>query len=184
MVRIPDMSFPFSGLLRAKAFLEDWAGVDELLELAKERPLREFEDGLSFIRAKRDPTADNVGNWWSDLEAQVDKSGFIDVSRLVYAAHLGLVEEAYQMAESVRLGPTGTGDDIMGPDGYRTSLLFQVRMPEIRNDPRFVSLCARLGLVEFWTATGKWPDCADEVPYDFRAACEKATDIPKQEFGF
>jgi len=184
MQRIPDMSFPFSSLLRAKALLEDWAGVDELLELAQERPLREFEDGLSFIRVKRDPTPDNVGNWWRELEAQIDRSGFVDVSRLVYAAHLGLVEEAFRIAESVRLGPVGTDDDIMGPDGYRTSLLFQVRMPEIRNDPRFVHLCSRLGLVEFWTATGKWPDCADEVPYDFRTACKKAIDIPKQEFGF
>ena len=48
-----------------------------------------------------------------------------------------------------------------GPDAYRTSLLFQAGMPELRNDPRFVSLCARLGLVQFWLSTGKWPDCAD-----------------------
>jgi hypothetical protein len=46
-------------------------------------------------------------------------------------------------------------------------------MPELRNDPRFVPLCARLGLVEFWLATGKWPDCVDDVPYDFKAECEK-----------
>jgi hypothetical protein len=72
----------------------------------------------------------------------------------------------------------------MGPDGYRTSLLFQVYMPELRNDPRFVRLCERLGLVEFWTATGRWPDCADDVPYDFKAECEKARHIPREEFGF
>jgi hypothetical protein len=47
-----------------------------------------------------------------------------------------------------------------------------------------VRLCARLGLVEFWLATQKWPDCADEVPYDFKAACEKARSIPKETFGF
>ena len=75
-------------------------------------------------------------------------------------------------------------DDMMGPDGYRTSLLFQASMPELRNDLRFPRLCARLGLVEFWAATGKWPDCADEVPYDFKAECAKARHIPKQEFGF
>lgn len=184
MARIPDMSFPYASLLRAKALLEDWTGVDKLLELSNERPLREFEDGLSFIRAKRNPTPDNIGNWWRDLESQVERWGFVDVSRLVYAAHLGLVEQTYRMANSVRLGPVGTDDDILGPDGYRTSLLFQVRMPEIRNDPRFLRLCARLGLVEYWNATGKWPDCVDEVPYDFRAECEKASDIPKEPFGF
>ncbi|MGI9233504.1 MAG: hypothetical protein ACR2RD_07735 [Woeseiaceae bacterium] len=184
MARAPDMTFPFSNLLRAKALLEDWDGVDELLDLASERPLREFEDGLSFIRAKRDPTAENVGKWWRALEMQVDQWGFVDVSRLVYAAHLGLVQEALQMAESTRLGPVGTDDDIMGPDGYRTSLLFQVRMPEIRSDARFVRLCARLGLVEYWTATEKWPNCVDEVPYDFKAECESVQEVPKQEFEF
>lgn len=184
MTRIPDMSFPFSSLLRAKAFLEDWDGVDELLELAKERQLREFEEGLAFIRTKRDPTPDNIDKWRIGLEAHVEKARSVDVSRLVYAAHLGLIEEAYQLAATTRLGPVGSGDDIMGPDGYRTSIMFQVCMPELRNDPRFVNLCARLGLVEYWTSTGKWPDCAGEVPYDFRSACDKARDIPKQEFGF
>jgi hypothetical protein len=73
---------------------------------------------------------------------------------------------------------------VIGPDAYRTGMLFWKGMPEIRNDPRFVRLCARLGLVEFWLATQKWPDCVDEVPYDFKAACEKARGIPKEAFEF
>ena len=70
----------------------------------------------------------------------------------------------------------------MGPDGYRTSLMFQAGMPELRDDPRFPRLCARLGLVEFWSASGKWPDCVDEVPYDFRAACEALRALPGDPF--
>jgi tetratricopeptide (TPR) repeat protein len=182
--RVPNMSFPVSSLLRAYAFQQDWAAVDRLLELATKRQLREFQDGLPFIRTKRDPTPENIGAMRSALEAHVAKTGCVDVSRLVYAAHLGLVEEAYRAAETARLGPVGTSDDIMGPDAYRTSLLFQANMPELRNDLRFPRLCARLGLVEFWEAVGKWPDCADEVPYDFKAECAKARHIPKQEFGF
>jgi TolB-like protein/class 3 adenylate cyclase len=182
--RVPDMSFPVSSLLRAYAFQRDWAAVDRLLELAAKRQLREFQDGLPFIRTKRDPTLENIGAMRIALEAHVAKTGCVDVSRLVYAAHLGLVEEAYRAAETARLGPVGTSDDIMGPDAYRTSLMFQASMPELRNDLRFPRLCARLGLVEFWTATAKWPDCADEVPYDFEAECAKARHIPKQEFGF
>jgi TolB-like protein/class 3 adenylate cyclase/tetratricopeptide (TPR) repeat protein len=182
--RMPNMSFPVSSLLRAYAFQQDWAAVDRLLALAEKRQLREFQDGLTFIRAKRDPSAEHLSVWRSSLDAQVHKTGWVDVSRLVYAAHLGLVDEAYRAAETARLGPSGTSDDIMGPDGYRTSLLFQASMPELRNDPRFVHLCARLGLVECWLATGKWPDCADEVPYDFRGACVDAQSVAKDEFRF
>ena len=178
--RLPDMSFPVSSLLRCYAFAGDWAGVDRLLELAAKRQLREFQDGLPFIRTKRDPTPQNVAAWRSALEAHVRETGRVDVSRLVYSAHLGLVDEAYRAAETARLGPVGASDDVMGPDAYRTSLLFQAGMPELRNDRRFPHLCARLGLVEFWIATGRWPDCASEVPYDFKAACEAVRDVPKE----
>jgi TolB-like protein len=184
MARVPDMSFPVANLLRAQAFLKHWAAVDRLLDPAARHPLREFQDGLAFIRTKRDPTPENIGAILDALAAHRTRTGCVDVSRLVYAAHLGLVEEAYRTAETSCLGPRGTEDDIMGPDGYRTGLLFHAGMPELRNDPRFVPLCARLGLVEFWLATGKWPDCVDDVPYDFKAECEKVRMVPIDEFRF
>lgn len=184
VAREPDMSFPVSSLLRVYAFQQDWAGVDRLMELAETRQLREFQEGLPFIRAKRSPTPENIGSWKSAFEEHVARTGSVDSSRLVYAAHLGLVEEAYRIAEVSRLGPSGSDEDIMGPDGYRTSLLFQAGMPELRNDPRFPLICARLGLVEFWMATGKWPDCAEEVPYDFRLECERVQHVPKETVGF
>jgi TolB-like protein len=184
VARIPGMSFPHSSLLRAYAFSEDWPAVDRLLALAETRQLREFEEGVLFIRAKRHPTRENLDAWRGLIDAHVARRGSIDVAKLVYSAHLGLVDEAFAWAEGAQLGPSGSADDVMGPDGYRTALLFQAGMPELRNDQRFVPLCARLGLVEFWLASEKWPDCADEVPYDFRAACAAAKDFPKEEFGF
>jgi TolB-like protein len=184
MVRMPDMSFPFSSLLRARAFLGDWQVVDRLLALEATRPLREFKDGLDFIRTKRDPTPANLEHWRSAFEARVRATGCVDVSRLVYTAHLGLVDAAYAAALSACLGPRGADDDIMGPDAYRTSLLFWAGMPELRNDLRFPRLCARLGLVEYWTSSGRWPDCAEEVPYDFRAECARVRDVAAESFGF
>ena len=37
--------------------------------------------------------------------------------------------------------PDTLTDDVIGPDAYRTGMLFWKGMPEIRNDPRFVRLC-------------------------------------------
>jgi TolB-like protein len=184
VARIPNMSFPISSLLRAQAFLGDWSAVDRLLALAATRPLREFQDTIPFVRAKRDPSPDNLAAYRSEFQAHVAITGGVDVARLVYAAHLGLGDEAYRAADGARLGPAGASTDIMGPDGYRTALLFQASMPELRNDPRFPRLCARLGLVAFWLASGQWPDCVDEVPYDFRRECERAKDVPREAFGF
>lgn len=182
MARVPEMSFPVANLVRAKAFLGDWAAVDRLLDPAGKFPFREFEDGLAFLRTKRDPSARNLAGIRDALVERFERTGGVDVARLVYAAHLGLVDDAYRVAAAARLSPCGADDDLMGPDGYRTALLFHAGMPELRNDPRFVPLCARLGLVAFWLETGAWPDCAAEVPYDFRAACAQAQDVPIERF--
>jgi hypothetical protein len=71
----------------------------------------------------------------------------------------------------------------MGPDRYRTGLLFWDGMPELRNDLRVVPWCGRRGLVQIGLATDQWPDGVDEVPDDCKAGCEKARHIPIQEFG-
>jgi TolB-like protein len=94
VARLPDMSFPVSSLLRAYAFEENWEAVDQLLTLAAKRELREFEEGLIFIRAKREPTRANLDTWRRTLEAQVSNRGCVDVARLTYSAHFGLVDEA------------------------------------------------------------------------------------------
>jgi hypothetical protein len=91
---------------------------------------------------------------------------------------------AYEAALGARLGPRGADDDLLGPDAYRTALLFQAGMPELRNDPRFPHLCARLGLVEYWIRSGQWPDCAESVPYDFRTECARVRTVPTESFGF
>lgn len=180
----PGMSFPLASLLRVHAFRQDWHAVDELLALAAKRDLREFEDGLKFIHAKRDPSPAAIAGWRRSIDEQIERTGRIDLSRLVYAAHLGLVDAAYDAIARVSLGPAGDANDVMGPDAYRTSILFQANMPELRNDARFPALCARLGLVELWTARDQWPDCADDAPYDFRAECRRFRDLPKEECAY
>ena len=137
---------------------------------------------MPFVRAKR--SAEHLDAWHGAFEAHIAKTGRVDVARLVYAAHLGLVDDVYRAADVVRLGPSGGIEDIMGPDGYRTAIMFQTNMPELRNDLRFPRLCAKLGLVDFWIATERWPDCASETPYDFKRECEKAQPRERETFDF
>ncbi len=42
-------------------------------------------------------------------------------------------------------------------------------------DIRFVGLCAKLGLCDYWVKTGRWPDCAELVAsdYDFKAEARR-----------
>lgn len=47
-------------------------------------------------------------------------------------------------------------------------------MKAFRQDPRFMPLAQRLGLVDYWRQSGRWPDfCSEQdLPYDCRAAAE------------
>ena len=59
---------------------------------------------------------------------------------------------------------------------FRLSAFFSFVGAALRRDRRFATLCARVGLVDYWCQSQNWPDCVGEVKevYDFRAECEKA----------
>jgi hypothetical protein len=54
-------------------------------------------------------------------------------------------------------------------------LLFRPAAAGLRRDPRFMRVAMRLGLVEYWRKSGKWPDfCFDAVQtYDCKAEAAK-----------
>jgi adenylate cyclase len=81
-------------------------------------------------------------------------------------AQLGKVDEAFVQAE--RFQPEVYG--IEGPMAF-----FAPSTASMRRDPRFMPLMARLGLVDYWRATGKWPDfCAEPgLPYDCKVEAAK-----------
>jgi len=56
------------------------------------------------------------------------------------------------------------------------SFLFTPSTAAMRRDPRFMPLAARLGLVEYWRGTGKWPDfcTGPHAEVDCRAAMARA----------
>jgi len=51
------------------------------------------------------------------------------------------------------------------------SFLFIAATAPLRRDRRFMPLASRLGLVDYWRSTGKWPDFCSEpgLPYDCKA---------------
>jgi hypothetical protein len=89
------------------------------------------------------------------------------------AAGLGFKEIAFQAffdALDAGRGMFAAG----GARWFTSAVLFRTQNKTLRDDARFATLCARLGLVDYWRESGNWPDCANEVPYDFKAECENA----------
>jgi hypothetical protein len=79
---------------------------------------------------------------------------------------LGAHEDAYRRIETYAVRS----------HGINPNFLFSANAVEIRKDPRFMPVAARLGLLAYWRKTGHWPDfCtgpAREV--DCQAAAAKA----------
>jgi TolB-like protein len=69
-------------------------------------------------------------------------------------------------------------DPLKGFGDSNSVLMFVAHAKRLRDDPRFVKLCARLGLTAHWIETGRWPDCASTAPYDFRAEAHRVASTP------
>lgn len=180
----PDSHHTVAVLIQACVHLQDWAAVDRLTDPARLAlyPLREHAGVIAFARVMRDPRPSACRTMFDAIARRALATGHIDPQVAAIAAELGLVDETFDLLERCRFGPCGSPRDVMGTHAYRTLLLFPQAYPALRADPRFVQLCARLGLVEYWLESQLWPDCADQVAYDFKAECERLRGHPKDVF--
>ena len=60
---------------------------------------------------------------------------------------------------------------------WATEPLFRPKFSNFHKDPRFMQVAKRLGLLDYWRASGKWPDFCSrgDLPYDCRAEAAKLT---------
>lgn len=64
---------------------------------------------------------------------------------------------------------------------YNPGMLFlRLDQGALIDDPRFVGLSAKLGLLDYWTATGHWPDAADDptLSYNLRGEARRFVEDP------
>ena len=78
-----------------------------------------------------------------------------------------IADTAFDMARLYRADAYG----FEGP-----AIFFYPSTTSLRQDRRFMPLAARLGLIDYWRASGQWPDfCAEPgLPYDCKAEAAKA----------
>jgi adenylate cyclase len=177
----PDSHHCVAVLIQACVHQQDWDAVDRLTDPARLAlyPLREHAGVIAFAQVMRNPTLRNRRRMFDMIARRADATGHIDAQVAVIAAELGFVDETFALLERSRFGPSGSPHDVFGTHAYRTVLLFPKAYQNLRADPRFVQVCARLGLAEYWLETQQWPDCAAEVPYDFKSECERLRQHPR-----
>lgn len=84
-----------------------------------------------------------------------------------YLALLGFDDDAFSVAQR-DLRVDSSEDD-------SSQFLFGPETDSLRRDPRFMTLAARYGLVDYWRRSGHWPDFCSEpgLPYDCREVAAK-----------
>lgn len=108
------------------------------------------------------------------------------LARIVRGARGGVAPECRHLSPEWRIRMMAREGDLDG--AYRefaarfagkrrpAMFLFHPELKAFRADPRFMPLARDLGLVEYWSRSGRWPDfCAEpDLPYDCRRAASSA----------
>lgn len=128
--------------------------------------VRSASDLRLFLHARIERTPAAIDAAVSAYAALLHRQPDSIFSYLQALGEFGRVDEAYRVME--RPGA-------IDPLRWGTGILFRPQMRPIRNDPRFMPLALRLGLLRYWRASGHWPDfCAEpDLPYDCRAEARR-----------
>jgi tetratricopeptide (TPR) repeat protein len=114
----------------------------------------EFE---SYLQARANPSKENVDRAIADARAQVERHTGAIGGLIQVLAEFGREDEIYPLIEQ-------HGRDVS--DG--SYLLFRPAFHRFRQSPKFMIIAKQLGLLQYWTRTGRWPDFCFEsdLPYD------------------
>jgi adenylate cyclase len=138
---------------------------------------KEFVDVLSkHLAAGQAPMTERekIYRSWPGLQ---DQSVPLDLTLCMTVAVMGLTDFVVDLIlAAVSSGRRiETGNIGGGSRASTTGALFDSqRARALHQNPRFPLVCARLGLVDYWQASGRWPDCATQVSYDFKGECANA----------
>jgi TolB-like protein len=98
---------------------------------------------------------------------QVGHGAYLTLDAIRALTLTGFLDNAFTAAERFQPSTAATS--------ATTGFLFSPEMVSLRRDPRFMRLAARLGLVAYWRATGRWPDFCVEpgLPYDCKTEADR-----------
>jgi hypothetical protein len=108
--------------------------------------------------------------------------------RLLASIHtLGATEEAFELVERASFAPMFDPNGEPPAAWANPGFIFnQATNLAMMRDERFVRLCAKLGLCDYWVTSGRWPDCAADgvLPYDFEAHVRREAAVSRRGVSF
>ena len=172
--------WPEAGYVTANALFQaaergDWDRVDQLTARLKSTnpPVEETERVIAQAELLRHWTDEWTDRLRGSLQREFDRTGTLGLIRLNRACEVGLADEIYGLIDRASFAHLFKPDGRLSEGEAGLNFLFARHGRALRSDVRFVGLCAKLALCGYWVKSNSWPDCADEVPYDFKAECRR-----------
>lgn len=176
IARWPDRDYLHVVPLLVSAYTGNWARVDELEKSLATSGLKtsRTEFAAQEVARFRSWNPEATQKLADELTEEVERTGTLRF-HLQWACHVGLTALVYALLERASFAHLFEAGGRPHERDFGLHALFQRQAEAFRGDIRFVRLCARLGLCDYWVTTGRWPDCADEVAsrYDFRAEARR-----------
>ena len=150
---------------------EDWTALEKTVGDPNLRPRTMTDADVALLRLvfralrSRDPAL--LAQARSAMLAAAPSATGGPAGRIAYLAWMGFVDDAFDQA--AMFGKANL--DLFNG----TSVLFSPQTANLRRDPRFMPLAAKLGLADYWRSTGDWPDFCfqPDLPYDCKAEAAK-----------
>jgi TolB-like protein len=161
--RWPDFDWLVISPLLIAANLGDWRTAEPLIEMAR-ADSGQFRLALSMVALLKAPHAAMRQRMIETCERQLSAAGTVELRIISFMYAHGLKDEAFQ---ALARSSFDYRQEQQPERVFLISIIFGVTNAAMRHDPRFVELCGRLGLCDYWVASDKWPDCVDEVSSDY-----------------
>lgn len=124
----------------------------------------------AFLLARIDPTPANIDKAIAETKAMFGRDpralGFYMQALGAFGKERELYEFFARWDEVLPVGTSATGT---------AGVLFRAPLHKFRQDPRFMQVAARFGILDYWRKSGRWPDFCFEpdLPYDCKAEAAK-----------
>ena len=119
-----------------------------------------------FLNARADPTPANIEKVKAFIRPFEKRPGPENLAMAIQA--LGEFKQVNDVFAWLDRTPT----EAVASDAY---ILFRPSLASVRRDPRFMAVAKRIGLLDYWRSSGKWPDFCDDpaLPYDCKTEAAK-----------
>ena len=164
-------------LVNLAIFSRDWRAFDDAENFAsanghKVDPV--MRAALAFGHAVRGEDAAYPGLLLQTVERELERTGTAPLQLLNVLCELGHTDEVFGAVERASFVQIFDDEGGHAAGDYNPGIIFnRASNWPMMSDPRFVRLCHKLRYIDFWRETGRWPDCVDQVPYDFKSAAQR-----------